>query len=124
MKEERAKRGEVVEDDWDDEDLENMGEDPMEGGSESRVGKKLSETTTRRVICLILAMLLTLPLLQVEMQPATSAEYGADYVLRMFIYYKENKVSKTDYQKAMLQYVFYHNWFAKEEEFCPNPNCA
>jgi len=121
--EERLARGTPGdEDDWADEDDDNV--EDQDNVSESRVGKKLSETTTRRVICLILAMLLVLPILQVEMTPASSAEYGADYVMWSFMYYIAGNVSKVEYEKAMLQYSYYHNWFAREEQFCPRGSCA
>eukprot|EP00913_Durusdinium_trenchii_P016910 g15898.t1 len=83
-------------------------------GKESRVGKKLSEKTTRRVILLVLVMMLVLPYLKVEdaQQFPTSAGYGAD----AFNQYLESNTTedKDKYDKAMLQYIYYHNWFTKQ----------
>lgn len=72
------------EDDWDDVDVENK-EEPS-AHRESRVGKKLSEMTIRRVIILVLTMLLVFPFLAPEAakQNAESAYYAADDVLRKF----------------------------------------
>jgi len=87
-------------------------------GKESRVGKKLSEKTTRRVILLVLVMMLVLPYLKVEdaQQFPTSAGYGADIINEAFNQYLESNTTedKTKYDKALLQYVYYHNWFTKQ----------
>jgi class 3 adenylate cyclase len=116
--EERLARGELEEDEWDDADLEGDPGVAHEPGNESRVGKKLSEITTRRVIILILAMLLLLPFLQVDVVASNSADYGADYILETFIHFENKRVSKGDYEKSLLQYAYYHNWFASEMDFC------
>ncbi|CAL1157508.1 unnamed protein product [Cladocopium goreaui] len=78
---ERRKQQGELEDDWDEADYEAL-ENGHTRDTESRVGKKLSEMTTRRVICLILAMLLCLPLLSKETADQTpySATYGANHV--------------------------------------------
>eukprot|EP00438_Fugacium_kawagutii_P016669 Skav229379 [mRNA] locus=scaffold584:146943:154470:- [translate_table: standard] len=83
-RERRKKRGEL-EDDWDEADYEAL-ENGHGKDTESRVGKKLSEMTTRRVICLILAMLLVQPLLSKETADQTpySAVYGANKVWEAF----------------------------------------
>jgi len=87
-------------------------------GKESRVGKKLSEKTTRRVILLVLVMMLVLPYLKVEdaQQFPTSAGYGADVINEAFNQYLESNTTedKDKYDKAMLQYIYYHNWFTKQ----------
>lgn len=92
-------------------------------GKESRVGKKLSEKTTRRVILLVLVMMLVLPYLKVEdaQQFPTSAGYGADVINEAFNQYLVSNTTedKAKYDKAMLQYIYYHNWFTKQLPLCP-----
>lgn len=115
------------EDDWDDVDLEE-GEEPARVQRESRVGKKLSEMTTRRVIILVLIMLLVLPQLQPEQadQLSVSAFYGADHVWELLeaSLSSTSAEAKEDYEQSLLQYVFYHNWYATRG-FCREDNtCA
>eukprot|EP00927_Polykrikos_kofoidii_P007052 TRINITY_DN12881_c0_g1_i2.p1 TRINITY_DN12881_c0_g1~~TRINITY_DN12881_c0_g1_i2.p1 ORF type:complete len:814 (+),score=178.06 TRINITY_DN12881_c0_g1_i2:68-2443(+) len=121
-REERLKRGDVGDDDddWDDSDIEQGNEDEPGKApqTESRVGKKLSEMTTRRVICLILAMLLVLPFLQVDLYKPFSRDYGADYILDTFGHYMKDVTSKEEYEKSVLQYAYYHNWFAGKTDWC------
>lgn len=109
------------EDDWDRVDLEQ--DDSDHHHHETRVGKRLSEMTTRRVICLVLIMLLVLPQLRVEQvnQSAASAYYGADDVYQTFKARtaSEDSEMRLDYERAVLQYLFYHNWFAMKG-FCPD----
>eukprot|EP00928_Gymnodinium_smaydae_P070852 TRINITY_DN54602_c0_g1_i1.p1 TRINITY_DN54602_c0_g1~~TRINITY_DN54602_c0_g1_i1.p1 ORF type:complete len:960 (-),score=231.81 TRINITY_DN54602_c0_g1_i1:117-2912(-) len=122
-KEERIKRGEIEEEDWDDDDddlqLEASLKDQEGGGNnESQVGKKLSDKTTRRVICLILSMMLVLPFISQMDPPITSAEYGADHVMATFLDYRAGNATKEEYERAMVQYVYFHNWFAATDELC------
>ena len=60
------------------EDYEEAEEDLNEIPQESQVGKKLSDLTTKRVILLILLMLISLPLMEVEFyaNPQTSWDFG------------------------------------------------
>eukprot|EP00931_Biecheleriopsis_adriatica_P005049 TRINITY_DN106612_c0_g1_i1.p1 TRINITY_DN106612_c0_g1~~TRINITY_DN106612_c0_g1_i1.p1 ORF type:complete len:950 (+),score=237.21 TRINITY_DN106612_c0_g1_i1:43-2892(+) len=92
-------------------------------GKESRVGKKLSELTTRRVIGLVLVMMLVLPYLKVEdsQQFPTSAAYGADLINEAFQNYLERNTteSKLRYDKTLLSYIYYHNWYTFRLQFCP-----
>eukprot|EP00927_Polykrikos_kofoidii_P071028 TRINITY_DN6736_c0_g1_i4.p1 TRINITY_DN6736_c0_g1~~TRINITY_DN6736_c0_g1_i4.p1 ORF type:complete len:964 (+),score=155.60 TRINITY_DN6736_c0_g1_i4:115-3006(+) len=121
--EESAKRRdeeeEEEEDDWDEADLEACAESEqkLKPTSESRVGRKLSEMTTRRVISLILAMLLVLPLLRADEDISGAAHYGADHVLETFTDYTRGLGSKEEYEQSLLQYVYYHNWFEKDSEY-------
>lgn len=106
------------EDDWLDDDLEKQ--DDQQEGKESRVGKKLSDITTRKVIILVLIMLLVLPLLQVdevEYNPFSSV-YGANLVYDLL----ENG-PHAKYERELLHYVYFHNWFSQEEGYCPDGNC-
>eukprot|EP00446_Apocalathium_sp_SHHI-4_P036658 CAMPEP_0177304586 /NCGR_PEP_ID=MMETSP0368-20130122/6729_1 /TAXON_ID=447022 ORGANISM="Scrippsiella hangoei-like, Strain SHHI-4" /NCGR_SAMPLE_ID=MMETSP0368 /ASSEMBLY_ACC=CAM_ASM_000363 /LENGTH=990 /DNA_ID=CAMNT_0018763177 /DNA_START=111 /DNA_END=3083 /DNA_ORIENTATION=+ len=122
------------EDDWDDEDVDAMKEKFNQPGKESQVGKKLSELTTRRVICIIMAMMLGLQILEVDEtdKAAFSSLYGAEIVWRKFTLMRENGNSslvgeKRDaYEKSLLKYIYYHNWFAREdsEKYCPMQDCA
>lgn len=122
------------EDEWDDIETTNT-VGPMQ---ESRVGKKLSEMTTRRVIILVLTMLLVLPFLRTQSAdnvPA-SAYYGADEILLAYNEYVEKRTrgepheeSHQRYEKAMLRYIYYHNWFLGHSGECPrtsdsNYGCA
>eukprot|EP00439_Symbiodinium_sp_Y106_P005596 s3618_g1.t1 len=92
-------------------------------GKESRVGKKLSELTTRRVILLVLVMMLVLPYLKVEeaQQFPTSAGYGADIVNQAFDQYlaSNSTADKEKYDMALLEYIYYHNWYTKQLGNCP-----
>eukprot|EP00747_Dinoflagellata_sp_TGD_P125096 gnl/TRDRNA2_/TRDRNA2_174104_c0_seq1.p1 gnl/TRDRNA2_/TRDRNA2_174104_c0~~gnl/TRDRNA2_/TRDRNA2_174104_c0_seq1.p1 ORF type:complete len:1005 (-),score=197.57 gnl/TRDRNA2_/TRDRNA2_174104_c0_seq1:247-3198(-) len=69
--------------DMGEENKEENAED-KDGASETRVGKKLSEMTTRRVIVLVLVMILCLPLFQTEThgwrQFRYSSMIGADVI--------------------------------------------
>jgi len=59
--------------DKDDEELLDMDNEANQaGGSETRVGKKLADMTTRRVIFLVLSMLVLLPLFEPSFFEATS----------------------------------------------------
>lgn len=116
------------EDDWDDVDIEKGEEEPT-SQTESRVGKKLSEMTTRRVIILVLIMLLVLPQLRPEQadQLAVSAFYGADHVWETFVTSLDHGNQSTaheDYERSMLQYLFYHNWFAGKGYCSEGNDCA
>lgn len=105
-------------------------------GSESRVGKKLSDITTRRVIILVLSMLIILPYLSPDesFKMPSSGNYGADEVWLAFR--KVLNTTGTDaaataaratYEAALLRYLFYHNWFSgklgcdqEDAKLCPN----
>lgn len=83
---------------------------------ESRVGKKLSDLTTRRVILLVLIMLLVLPFLDADEVPqlSPSASFGADAVNRAYdkmLAHKDDPTYRDHYERALLMYVYYHNWF-------------
>eukprot|EP00450_Noctiluca_scintillans_P011694 CAMPEP_0194488616 /NCGR_PEP_ID=MMETSP0253-20130528/8472_1 /TAXON_ID=2966 /ORGANISM="Noctiluca scintillans" /LENGTH=959 /DNA_ID=CAMNT_0039329007 /DNA_START=62 /DNA_END=2938 /DNA_ORIENTATION=- len=106
-------------DDWDDVDLEDEDDE-----QESRVGRKLSELTTRHVILLVLTMMLGLPFLIVDEaeQLPFSSIYGVDVVNQAFDDFRNaSNVSasalKLVYQEEMLRYIYYHNWFRDE---CPD----
>eukprot|EP00427_Karlodinium_veneficum_P008349 CAMPEP_0169086980 /NCGR_PEP_ID=MMETSP1015-20121227/13993_1 /TAXON_ID=342587 /ORGANISM="Karlodinium micrum, Strain CCMP2283" /LENGTH=977 /DNA_ID=CAMNT_0009147191 /DNA_START=157 /DNA_END=3087 /DNA_ORIENTATION=- len=80
---------------------------------ESLVGKKLSALTTQRVIIMVLAMLLVLPLLSVDSSSQTpqSPTYGADEVWEAFDMYRQGSIPRVSYEVMMLKYTYYHNWF-------------
>lgn len=126
---ERRKQQGELEDDWDEADYEAL-ENGHARDTESRVGKKLSEMTTRRVICLILAMLLFLPLLSKETADQTpySATYGANHVWEAFEAKQADNSTANGlkYDNALLQYVYYHNWYVGNHggTYCPENNCA
>jgi len=109
------------EDDWDDMDV-NLRMDQLH--RESRVGKKLSELTTRRVIVLVLTMLLLHKLLHVDTsrQFKTSADYGADVINQAYaklVEFPDNETVRLKYERALLQYVYYHNWYTGHASECP-----
>jgi len=126
---ERRKQQGELEDDWDEADYEAL-ENGHTRDTESRVGKKLSEMTTRRVICLILAMLLCLPLLSKETADQTpySATYGANHVWEAFEAKQADNSTANGlkYDNALLQYIYYHNWYVGNHAgtYCPENNCA
>mmetsp|Transcript_68159 Transcript_68159/g.124354 ORF Transcript_68159/g.124354 Transcript_68159/m.124354 type:complete len:966 (+) Transcript_68159:3-2900(+) len=108
---ERKAAGHHDDDDWDDVEIE---EKEPKVGEESRVGKKLSEMTTRRVIILVLTMLLVLPLLKPEdADNASSGQYGMETVWTAFQDYLGNSSLYADYEDELLNFVYYHNWFAQ-----------
>eukprot|EP00440_Ansanella_granifera_P008143 gb/GFBE01008812.1/.p1 GENE.gb/GFBE01008812.1/~~gb/GFBE01008812.1/.p1 ORF type:complete len:959 (+),score=205.21 gb/GFBE01008812.1/:1-2877(+) len=123
------KKAQGEEDDWDESDYEAVA-NAENKENESRVGKKLSEMTTRRVICLILAMLLALPLLSIETASQTlfSSEYGANHVWQGFdAMVKDNStMNYHDYNWAALNYAYYHNWYVSNfpDKYCPSSSCS
>lgn len=122
-----------LDDDMDDDDAswavdsELHKEETKEPAQESRVGKKLSEMTIRRVIVLVLMMLLTFTFVRFDdAENAQSGTFGADIVWQTFDeHLQARSVDRhRNYQEEMLSYIFYHNWFAQDSEFCPTPPCA
>jgi len=95
-------------------------DEELQGGNESRVGKKLSDLTIRRVIVLVLSMLICLPILSPEegLKNAASAQYGADEVWVRFKASEAENVGPDSYEKAMLRFIYFHNWFAGNGD-CP-----
>jgi len=92
---------------------------------ESRVGRKLSERTTQRVIILVLIMLFAVPQLKVEethTMMQTSAQYGANVIFQAWEDYERamgtNGTARTIRQRRqswednLLTYIYYHNWHA------------
>lgn len=86
---------------------------PTKQNRESRVGKRLSDLTTRRTIILVLVMLLGLPFLNVDesLQMASSPTYGADDVNRNFRKMEADASRRSQYEQSLLRYIYYHNWF-------------
>mmetsp|Transcript_9285 Transcript_9285/g.21797 ORF Transcript_9285/g.21797 Transcript_9285/m.21797 type:complete len:978 (+) Transcript_9285:158-3091(+) len=102
-----------------------------EVGMESRVGKKLSEMTTRKTILLILVQMLVFPWLSAEVSDQTglAPEYAADQTMQAFQAYIKNDTDedsgldlKEIYEEALLSLIYYNNWFARENptQYCPN----
>jgi len=116
---EKAKFSPGDDDNWDDIRVDKT---MIKKGRESRVGKKLAELTIRRVVCLVLVMILVLPMLRIDAvtQFPSSATFGADSVNSAFKLMQAdfNNATKTSYHKAMLQYIYYHNWYSRAEG-CP-----
>jgi hypothetical protein len=109
---------------WDDIETVNP-EDKLQGLEESRVGKKLSEMTTRRVIVIVLVMLIVLPFLRAasEDQFPVSAYYGADEVYMAWLDVVKSPTdaeSMLRYDEAVLKYLYYHNWYTGRSATCPN----
>lgn len=85
---------------------------------ESRVGKRLSELTIRRVIILVLTMLIVVPMLRAEptLEVPSSGYFGADVVYAAFQEWVEQRTEDAHlrYENALLRYIYYHNWFAED----------
>eukprot|EP00929_Paragymnodinium_shiwhaense_P007140 TRINITY_DN111088_c0_g1_i1.p1 TRINITY_DN111088_c0_g1~~TRINITY_DN111088_c0_g1_i1.p1 ORF type:complete len:1002 (+),score=175.31 TRINITY_DN111088_c0_g1_i1:91-3096(+) len=121
--ERRSSRRMIEEDDWDfDEEEQRETAVDMVNVQESRVGKKLSEMTTRRVIILVLTMLISMPYLTVQSNVETAASpfYGADEVLTAYMEMLEEpslaeRVLR--YQKSVLKMLYYHNWFTGNQVY-------
>jgi hypothetical protein len=117
---------------WSEEDVKDEANNAST--QETRVGKKLSEMTTRRLILLILGMMLVLPLMQAEEanQTAFSASYGADHVWHSFLAKLDSQGSSSSssaqlkYERALLQYAYYHNWYSMEDskKYCKQEPCS
>lgn len=112
-----------IDDDWGEDDDDDNDEEEGRITEESRVGKKLSELTTRKVIILVLTMLLVLPYLQVQsiLEVPSSGMFGADDVWEDFIDFQQTPASNISwqaardrYQNSLLKYIYYHNWFDKK----------
>eukprot|EP00448_Togula_jolla_P014558 CAMPEP_0170573382 /NCGR_PEP_ID=MMETSP0224-20130122/2736_1 /TAXON_ID=285029 /ORGANISM="Togula jolla, Strain CCCM 725" /LENGTH=971 /DNA_ID=CAMNT_0010895967 /DNA_START=21 /DNA_END=2936 /DNA_ORIENTATION=- len=120
----QKKREFTSDDEWDDDEKE---EEEQHMGGESRVGKKLSELTTRQVIFLILSSLLVIPILQPSQADSLpfSTDYGVNSVSLAFQGLQQNITKREAYEAAFLRMVWYHNWFAdrgfcEEGRLCPD----
>eukprot|EP00929_Paragymnodinium_shiwhaense_P045547 TRINITY_DN2325_c0_g5_i1.p1 TRINITY_DN2325_c0_g5~~TRINITY_DN2325_c0_g5_i1.p1 ORF type:complete len:972 (+),score=319.49 TRINITY_DN2325_c0_g5_i1:142-3057(+) len=100
-------------DDWDEADLEEK-EDKEPSGKESRVGKKLSEMTTRRVIFLIIGTMLADNLLPMPMNLTgaknTSVDYGVITVSQSLkaAVSASSAVAFEGYQQSLFKLLLYH----------------
>lgn len=105
--------------------------------AESRVGKKLSERTTQRVILLVLTMLVGVPQLNLgefTIMVGDSAQYGADIIYQAWqdleIATARNDTPKAlerlrlDWELQTLTYIYYHNWHAACPEGTREGSCA
>jgi len=114
----RKKEGLENEDDWgeDEDEEERIKRMTEKASTETRVGKKLSEMTTRRVIILVLTMLIVLPFLQIDASafPPSAAYYGADDVLELFLDWNRTRgeIQRLRYEKSVLKYMYFFNWFS------------
>mmetsp|Transcript_28443 Transcript_28443/g.45667 ORF Transcript_28443/g.45667 Transcript_28443/m.45667 type:complete len:1007 (+) Transcript_28443:35-3055(+) len=129
----REKRPGEEEDDWEDGGghHDDVKLESLQRGS--RVGRKLSDLTTRKVIILVLSMMLMIPILRVDQadQFAFSPHYAADLVHESFVSWRaalDNAVDAytqgelhRNYVKQMLQLIYYHNWYTGQNvcEDCP-----
>lgn len=96
---------------------------------ESTVGRKLSELTVCRVICVVLAMVVFIPILQLgsETKMPVSASYGSELVHGAFkkLQTSDSESNRVMYENAMLRQVYTHNWFSRasgctdEDRACP-----
>jgi len=118
----RKKSDSLSYDDWDD--VDDMPKEKM-NAKETRVGKKLSEMTTRRVIILVLTMLMVMPFMRVQdadnYPPAAS--YAADEVYSAWEEQFEKPTpddAQGRYERAILKYMYYHNWFTGRSGSCPS----
>jgi len=100
-------------------------DDEYQADNESRVGKKLSDLTIRRVIVLVLSMLIVVPLLSPEesFKIATSAQYGADEVWMSFERLAADEAgSRLEFQRSLLRFMYFHNWYTGNGECPPAPD--
>ncbi|KAF4717950.1 Ion transport protein, partial [Perkinsus olseni] len=125
----------AVEDDVLSNDDKHEDEEAM--GDESRVGKKLSELTTRKVILLVLAMLFLIPQFEVNghfEDMSTSPQYAVDNIYRTWSMYvdsciqlREGAINDTrakdimreGYERELLNFMYYHNPHSAEQS-CPD----
>lgn len=106
----KTPRDKAEDDEWDSEDED---EPEVQPGRESLVGKKLSAKTTQRTIMLVLALLIVLPMLStssLSKLPA-SGQFGAEEVSEAFRQFVDGTGAKDKYEKVILKYLYYHNWF-------------
>jgi len=113
---------EVPEDIWD----KNKGKVLELDHHESLVSKKLSALTVKRIILLVLAMLLCLPLLQVsETSRFPSAGiWGASRVWQLFASAEAGITSRDLYESELLRFIYYHNWYLKGSTCPKGRRCA
>lgn len=140
-REERRKEAALHGQDDDDWLLDEEEEGGKSSGRESRVGKKLSDMTTRKVICLVLVMLFILPYLESSSlsDMPLSGQYGVDMVYKSFEDYRKGTQAgiaygtqaKTNltgldgtqgaYEDELISFLFYHNWHSDGK--CPTDAC-
>jgi len=109
-------------------------DEPEDSTHESRVGKKLTEMTTRRVIMIVLIMLFISPFWRIDgmltngVLHQSGAPFALDQVADAFLRYTdriETNPNSTDlphlkrlYEKKMLLLIYYNNPYAKEKTVC------
>eukprot|EP00929_Paragymnodinium_shiwhaense_P061459 TRINITY_DN30697_c0_g1_i1.p1 TRINITY_DN30697_c0_g1~~TRINITY_DN30697_c0_g1_i1.p1 ORF type:complete len:1121 (-),score=265.13 TRINITY_DN30697_c0_g1_i1:138-3500(-) len=113
----------VFNSDWDetDEDEDEEEDESIESmTTESKVGKKLSDLTTRRCVLVVLTMMMAHPMIQPQKDNySQSSAYGADTVNMAFQAMRSNSSKRWLYEEALLRYIYYHNWFSyKMDEAC------
>eukprot|EP00397_Hematodinium_sp_SG-2012_P003144 GEMP01003152.1.p1 GENE.GEMP01003152.1~~GEMP01003152.1.p1 ORF type:complete len:945 (+),score=117.55 GEMP01003152.1:83-2917(+) len=110
-------------DDWDEDDMKDETPAASEG-TQTRVGKKLTDMTTRRVIILVLLMLFVVPNLQYDswsvIKTHGTNQFGADSLMLDYLEMRKIQAAGVNtsayrlaYELALLQYVYHHNWHAR-----------
>ncbi|KAF4672681.1 Adenylyl/guanylyl cyclase [Perkinsus chesapeaki] len=100
--------------------------EPEDDEPESRVGKKLSERTTQKLIILILLMLFMIPVFTVSDVVPQSAQYGVDTVYSSYLSYvneclttgplsPETLTHRSLYADKLFHFLYAHNWESREE---------
>jgi len=115
------------------EDLEEF-EQGIGSGEQSRVGKKLSEQTTKKVIMIVLGMMLFVPFFEFNYfsdDDALSKQIGADIMMDNFVeWIKTNekyqsgalnndlavRQTRETFEDSMLLYFYYHNPHFKADD--------
>eukprot|EP00928_Gymnodinium_smaydae_P024544 TRINITY_DN19832_c0_g2_i1.p1 TRINITY_DN19832_c0_g2~~TRINITY_DN19832_c0_g2_i1.p1 ORF type:complete len:973 (+),score=191.47 TRINITY_DN19832_c0_g2_i1:204-3122(+) len=121
------KRSDSDEDEWLEDDEDHNKDKAQEVATqESRVGKKLSELTTRRVIILVLVMLIIIPTLQTDTSKLypVAPSYSLDVVQEAFqeaMNTSSTSDSHVRYQRSLLKLLYYNNWFTGHDQ-CPPGN--
>mmetsp|Transcript_49471 Transcript_49471/g.115712 ORF Transcript_49471/g.115712 Transcript_49471/m.115712 type:complete len:873 (+) Transcript_49471:116-2734(+) len=100
-------------------------------GAESRVGTRLSQLTTQKVIILILCMLIILPNIKLDVwfsELPASSQYGADVVNRAWMRCNYSvPVTCEPFEQQLMMYISYHHrrkvtncdhWFSEAFSDC------
>mmetsp|Transcript_58280 Transcript_58280/g.138858 ORF Transcript_58280/g.138858 Transcript_58280/m.138858 type:complete len:870 (-) Transcript_58280:61-2670(-) len=82
-------------------------------GSESRVGTRLSQLTTQKVIILILCMLIILPNMKMDVwfsELPASSQYGADVIHNLWMKCNYSvPVTCAPFEQQLMMYISYHH---------------
>eukprot|EP00413_Alexandrium_margalefii_P033418 CAMPEP_0204578058 /NCGR_PEP_ID=MMETSP0661-20131031/42700_1 /ASSEMBLY_ACC=CAM_ASM_000606 /TAXON_ID=109239 /ORGANISM="Alexandrium margalefi, Strain AMGDE01CS-322" /LENGTH=1116 /DNA_ID=CAMNT_0051586951 /DNA_START=40 /DNA_END=3389 /DNA_ORIENTATION=+ len=100
-----------LDDDWDEADSPSG--DVADDHKESRVSQKLNGMVIRRLMLLVLGLLLVPAFLFQEGKDlySPSGFFGVDEIAEVFPRTGSDDGSRLWYERMMLRYLYYHNWF-------------